>query len=160
MPDSAATVYTLAAALEAAFISDTRTNGETFYKLRDDSPEWLSDAIFVAHDRTMPDDWRYSAIRAVAGEIAESEDDTDPDESDWERCVSLVDCYTARLTAWLGSRVDRAAYCDDAADEYGWPTEGGIIKLLQMGQSAEYREIWGLLWTFLSERADELESGQ
>ncbi len=144
------TVHVLARALEAAFVSDTRTNGDTFYKLRDGSPEWMSDAIHASHGDMGPDDWRYAAIRAVAGEIAES-DDYDDESS--ERIDSLVDVYTSALTGWLASRNDRYSYVDDAMADYGPPES--IINALQLGQSAEYQEIWSALVAFLSTFADE-----
>ena len=145
------TIQTLAAQLSAAFVSDVRTNGATFYKLADGSPEWMNDATFAAHGEFLPDDWRYAAIRELSSRMAESEDP----EDGFEECDSAVDVYNSKLADWLASNNSRAAYVDEAIEEFGYP--GDLIKALQCGQLAEYREIWAALYSFLSDMAEEEE---
>lgn len=150
-----ATLQTVAGELAEAFESAERSNGDTFYKLRDGSPEWMTDAIHAAHGDMLPDDWRYKAIRAVAQAMADLDADSDLDDSAHEACDSLVDIYTSGLTAWLASRADRYCYCDDAAEEIGVESGAGIIQRLQLGQFAEYREIWDSLRQALEAEAEE-----
>jgi hypothetical protein len=147
-------VQALAAQLAAAFIADTRTNGATFYKLKDGSPEWMTDAISAAHGDFMPDDWRYAAIRDVAGSMQYSEEP----EDGFEECDGLVDVYNSGLTAWLASSISRAEYVNEAVAEFEYPDD--IFKALQYGQLAEYREIWGALYSFLSDMAEEEEEDE
>ena len=148
------TVQTLAAELYAAFKSDTRTTGGTFYKLAEGSPEWMTDATFAAHGGMMADDWRYAAIRDVASRMEDSEDP----EDGFEECDGLVDVYNSDLTSWLASSLLRAEYVNDAVAELEWP--GDLFKALQYGQMAEYREIWAALYTFLSDLVDEAEEDE
>jgi hypothetical protein len=140
-----ATVQELAAQLANAFEERERVNGAKFYTLAEGSPEWMEDVVRDAHDvrggMMLPDDWRYGAIRAVAYRIAECED-VEEERAD-AIGGSLVDVYTSDLTAWLHSRPDRHGYCDDAAEEFGLDPARGIIGLMQLGQYAEYDEIWG-----------------
>jgi hypothetical protein len=61
---------------------------------------------------------------------------------DGEDAELEADLYTAELTAWVASRPDRLAYCDEALSEWG----GGFkdtFHLLQLGQYAERQEVLG-----------------
>ncbi len=148
-----ATVQTLALELYTALISDTRINGETFYKLRPGSPDWMSDAIQAAHEGMLPDDMRYSMIRDVALRMTEAEDDEITDAH--EAVDGLVDVYTARLTAWLASSLARVAYVDQALEDNGGTLgkETSLANLLMWGQYGEFREIWDSLAASLASEA-------
>lgn len=145
------TIQLNAGALAAALVTATRNNGVEYVRLHDGAPEWMQRVIHNAHaDGSMlPDDWRYSAIRSVARAISEIEDGADLSDVAHETCDSLVDVYTGDLTAWLASRADRSSYCDDAVEE--WGRAENTIKLLQMGQFWEYREIWDSLISNLAD---------
>lgn len=153
------TIQSLAGELAKAIVSDTRTQtGETFYKLADDSPEWMADAIQAAHDDMMPDDTRYAMIRETAYRMADA-DDSEIEDSH-EAVDGLVDVYTAELTRWLASHYQRVSYCDEALEDIGGKLghDQTMINLIQMGQFAEYREIWSSLATALASEEEAREA--
>ena len=53
----------------------------------------------------------------------------------------------------------RAAYCDEAAEEYGVASDS-IMDRIGAGQYREAEEIFGLLMYFLSDLADEEPDGE
>lgn len=151
-----ATVQTLAYDLSQALVDATRDSGARYVKLQDGSPEWMTDAIHAAHGDMMPDDWRYRAIRDVAGFIAEIDDGEYVREDHvHECCDQLVDVYNADLTAWLASSLNRLGYCDQAVDDGLVEMDAGMSKRLQIGQYVEYQEIFFALSLFLDEQADD-----
>lgn len=118
----------LSDALEVA----KRTDDTEYTRLREGSPEWMTDAIRTAHGDMFPDDIRYEFIAEAADLLAEADD---PDDIEVE-----ADIYTHDLTRWLASRADRFGYCDEAHAEYGGDFKD-TIQLLQLGQWAEKREV-------------------
>jgi hypothetical protein len=144
------TIQDAAAALFAAFVSAKRDNGDTFYKLADGSPEWMTDAVHAAHGDMMPDDWRYACIRGLCSSIADS---SDPEDERGEIVDGEVDVYNAALVAWLGSNLWRGAYCDDAMQELGAPSS--VWDLLRQGQYQEADETFGLLVAALEGEVSE-----
>lgn len=153
------TIQSLAGELAKAFVSDTRTQtGETFYKLADGSPEWMTDAIQAAHGGMMPDDTRYGMIRDVAFRMADA-DDSEIEDSH-EAVDGLVDVYNNALTAWLASHNLRAGYCDEALEDRGGRLGDGdgIINVIMWGQFAEYREIWAALSEALASEEEAREA--
>jgi hypothetical protein len=152
---SYSTIQEAAAALFAAFVSAKRDNGDTFYKLADGSPEWMTDAIHAAHGDMMPDDWRYACIRSVASAVSEVADDEDMDDARHEAVDSAVDVYNARLAAWLGSHSARLGYCDEAIEEGMCDPTRGVSAILQAGQYAEIDEVWGQLVAALEGEVSE-----
>ncbi len=140
-------IETLACALSEAFEGGTRDNGDKFRKLRQGSPEWMTDAIHEAHADMMPDDWRYACIEAAAYAIAAGETGAG-DFAD-----AQVDPYNGARVAWLASHSYRADYCDEAAVFLGG--EGSIMDRIGWGQYREASEIFDLLYSFLSDLADE-----
>lgn len=151
-----ATVQALAAKLAAAFETRNRDNGAEFVTLRDGAPEWMTEVIHAAHGDMLPDDWRYAAIKSLAEDISDA---SDVEDERHEIVDGNVEIYTSRLTGWLASDIRRINYCDEAAEEYygGAPSreDGGLIKLLQIGQYRELDEVFGLMLSALEEIADE-----
>lgn len=153
-----ATIKALAGELYRAFEAKTRDNGDTFYCLKDGSPEWMTDAIRAAHDdaNMLPDDWRYAAIREAANSI-EDADETDDFEDASREFADSVDSYNADLLAWCASNLSRMAYCDEAMEEFGKPDD--LATLLSWGQMTERREVFDQLVAALDGIAgDEDES--
>jgi hypothetical protein len=152
------TMQKLASDLYDAFETRHRQNGDTFHSLREGSPEWMGEIVQEAHGDMFPDDWRYAAIRRVACAIADTGDDEDLDDAGAEKVDAMVDVYNGRLAEWLASHAMRAGYCDEAAQEYGADPKRGIIGLMQIGQYAEYSEIWGIVAVALERVAADLEN--
>ena len=131
------TIQTLATEMYEAFESAVRpTSGETFRKLKDDAPEWMTTVCRKAHDNAemLPDDWRYEFIEQALDALAEHED------ADAARDCLEPDVYTSDLTAWLHSLDSRVYYIDDALREWGMP--GDAFKLLASAQLFEKEEVF------------------
>lgn len=148
-----ATFKTLASQLSQAFETRTRDNGESFRCLKEGSPQWMTDVIMESHGDMMPDDWRYRFCEAAADHWAEF-DESEGDEMHGA-VDNTVDVYTAKLTDWLSSNINRVSYCDDAAENLGVDSERGLIGRLQIGQYAEIEETFALMRDALAERASD-----
>lgn len=141
-------IQTLATEVRAMFHESTRTDG-TKYWTYDHSPDrqWIQDMCLAAHGDMSPDDWRYAFIVEALDALSENEDSDDVDLE--------ADIYTHELTAWLGSRADRYAYCDQWIEDTGGEF-GGTIALLSAGQYTEKREVLDSIRASLSDRAESL----
>jgi hypothetical protein len=160
------TVHSLAREMYEAFESDKRDNGDTFWKLKDGSPEWMKDVCFQAHKdgspgimgepgqgAMMPDDYRYEFIFEAVSSIEEADEDADLDEV---RDEIEADIYTYDLTKWLNSRADRIGYVDEAVSELGH-SDMGIIGDIMMGQIAEKQEVFDRVREALEKLAEDSE---
>lgn len=146
------TLHTLARQMSQSFESGTRsTTGETFRRLKDDSPEWMTTVCRRAHDdaRLLPDDWRYSFIEEVVDALAEHEDVDDA------RSRLEPDIYTHDLTAWLHSLIGRVYYLDEALTEFGGFSNG--FQLLAAAQMLEKDEVFHQVVAAFEEQLDEME---
>ena len=146
------TIQTLAAEMSHAFETATRcTTGETFIKLEDDAPAWMTTICRKAHDDAaiLPDDWRYRFIEEAVDALAECRDD------DEGRDRLEPDVYTGQLTGWPHSRNSRVFYLGEVIEEYG-PIKDGF-KLLAVAQLIERQEVLEQVVHALHE---ELESRQ
>lgn len=112
-------------------VRGTRDNGDVYYHSVDDTPEWIMDMIREAHGDKLPDDYVYNWIDSALSAISDgmTEDDL------YERVDSTVDSYTAALTAWLASDVNRVYYLTEVLEEND--VKDGFSALAQ----AQYREI-------------------
>jgi|GEM_PF-4026412 len=140
------TLFSLAAELAAAF--DDRT---VYLGAR----RWMIDAVTAARGERM-DEWTFRAVpRVVEAMAVTNPTATDMDWEGNDACDRLVDHDTTALCHWLASAPHRPRYCDDAVTAYG-KHPLGIARQIQMGQHAEYLEIWTALAAFLAERAKAL----
>lgn len=152
------TIQELAGAAYGQF--ETRQRGDdTIITLRDDAPDWLGELVHDAHGDMLPDDWRYATIRAALGFIHDATTDgEDIHDATHEFADGNVDIYNGQRTAWLASNLNRAAYCDDALDEFGiGDGSRGVFDLIGLGQYQESLEVFGSVAHSLQERYDELE---
>lgn len=142
--------------LYRALVTDTRTNGETFIKLVDGHPDWMTDVMHEAHGDMLPDDWRYKMIDEVLGDLLEYDPDNWEDRSS-EICDGLVDVYNSDRMKWLNSHHSRASYVDEARDEGLIGRDADLMDQLGSGQYREYEEILHSLVRSITERAEELD---
>lgn len=119
-----------------ALIIKERANGEAFYCLADNSPEWMTDAIRACHDdgQELPNDWRYSFIKEAANAIVEGEESLE------------ADIFNPDLIKWLGEFPNAAWYCDEAYD-----TACDIITMIAIGQGLAKNETLDRLRAALGE---------
>lgn len=135
--------HDFAKALSAALVTEQRDNGETFVKLKEDHPEWMTTVVREAHSdgAMLPDDKRYSMIRECVGALHERADWDDLHEA----IEGLVDIPNMDRAKWLASHLDRAGYCDEGIEEGGFSNKTSIWDILGEGQYREYREIMNSL---------------
>lgn len=76
-----------------------RTNGEKFYTLSSDAPEWLREAVYEAHQGNLPNDWVYEECRAAFEAYLDGDFGCDLDVH--EHADSRVDVYTKVLMQWI-----------------------------------------------------------
>lgn len=124
---------------------------DQIWSVKDSAPQWVTDLAHHAHGDMMPDDWRYQFIVDALDILAEEEN---PDNY----VIALdadVDVYTGELLAWLGSRLDRTSYVNEALEECGRdaiaPEEPNIVKDIMAGQYKEREEVLYLVRDFLAE---------
>lgn len=98
----------------------------------------------------LPDDWRYEFIVDALDAIADHEDEDEARDS------IEADIYTAELTGWLHSRVDRYEYCDNAAQEFG--ASDTLLGSLQLGQLMEKHEVFDSVLSSLRDQLETLET--
>lgn len=133
----------------------SRENGEQFTTLRDEAPDWCREIVRKAFGGRLPDDRRIGVIARTVGAIA---DGWATDELHHEWCDSMVDVYYADRAMWIASDIGREIYCDNALNAGIIDETAGIFARLGAGQYMEAREVFGILWSALRERADEIGS--
>lgn len=116
-------------------------DGGRFQRLRDGSPEWMTDAVREAHDDEFPDDWRYDMCARLASDLAEREHESADDARDdvHEIADGLADVYTASVFRWYADYPSRQSYADEALSEWGQPKDA--VTLLQAGQYLAIRQM-------------------
>ena len=124
------------------------SSGETFWRLKDDAPEWMrGDAgrqiMFAIHgamdgtdDPRLPSDWVYEHTSRIADELVQREPDGEDDarEPAMEIADSLVDVYNADRARWLGDHLGNAALVDEACTDLGVGADEGIYERIAKGQ--------------------------
>lgn len=97
------------------FTTLTRDDGTEYVALFHTPPRWLSDAVQAAHDREMPNDWRYAMARRAVQAIA----DGDLIDGDTLHEHANLAVSTRSLLLWLAEDLSRMEYVDRARREYG-----------------------------------------
>jgi hypothetical protein len=113
----------------------------------DDAPGWFTGLCRHAHGPLMPDDWRYEFVQDALGALA---DGADEDRLDLDGLYP----YTADRLDWLASHLERAGYCDEAAEDAGGPP-ADILAFVALGMSRELWEVYELVRERLEELAEE-----
>lgn len=122
--------------------------------IADDSPEWVTDLCREAHGGMAPDDWRFEFISLALDAIAENDN---PDTA--RDSVTDPDArypYTMDRLRWLASHLDRAGYCDEAAEEFGVRPDG-IVNAIALGMSHELGEVFDTVRQHLEEMVEDAE---
>lgn len=115
------TVETVAAELAAAFCSDKRPDGDTFYMLKKDCASWITSGLMrkfhEAVDDRLPNDWTYEAIAIFADNLTQYEDCDAMRDASGELADGQVDIYNHDRARWLASHLGNHALCDEAVSE-------------------------------------------
>jgi hypothetical protein len=138
-----------------AWTTDTRNDGVLFCKLRDGSPQWMTDAIHAAHGDIMPLDWIYEHCSRIVDMMTEYEPEQwDDSVSEW--CDGLTDVYNIELAQWLALHLDFAEYVDNATQELGH-SDRGIFGDIAMGQYSVLENIAYAMLNAVREQAEAAE---
>ena len=132
------------------FETVTKDNGEEFVRVKDGSPEWVTQLVYKAHGEFLPDEWRY---RTIQNALAFIHDNEDAEDMSSEFADSEVDVYNAARFAWLASHIQRQFYVDEAISELGWDQESGIAGAIGLGQYEEAGEVFALVLEALEAQA-------
>jgi hypothetical protein len=136
------------------FITVERNSG-LIVILKNGTPEYIKDLVLKAHGDPesgiffLQDDWRYEFVHDALRAIV----DTDDLEDAFESITPNV--YTAELTAWLNSNIQRIYYLNDAIQEMveiGAKYDG--FTLLARAQRIERVEVFNLIVDELLELID------
>jgi len=134
------------------FTTGERKSDETGRQItmhRDESPQWLKDLCYHAHDdgdaagAMLPDDFRYEFIEEALQFLAD--DDNNPDEYEPEPSI-----YNAELHRWVSSHGWRSGYCDEAREEFGGEA-GTLVDQIMLGQQWEMRRVFDRVRSFLDD---------
>jgi len=145
------TIQELAREALGYFVLKERTDGEAFWAVKDDSPPWVRDLCYRAHDNgeILPDDWRYRFIVEALETLSECEDPYGV----------YIETYThsGELLNWFASSLARLQWVQEAVEEMDW--EGGfdLLLALQAGQLAEKEHVFHIVLDELSRLVDEQE---
>lgn len=134
----------------------TQDNPRKVWSLRDDAPQWMTDAIREAHfDGRLPDDWIFEHARLIVGELADREDPGGDDHH--EICDGLVDIYTSALCSWIGDNARNASLVDEAQSEGLLAPDATLDQRIQAAQYIALTYICGALQSALDEQVSARE---
>lgn len=152
------TLSKLAGEMYDAFEGFKRDDDDTtIYKLKDGSPQWMTDVLHDAHGDMFPDDWKYECVMDACSHISDRSYDTEDEayDGDHEFADGHVDVYTHDRLKWLASNLTRPGICDEAVDELG--SEGlDTVERIGLGQYAESREVYTEVVRALAAQLDEI----
>lgn len=151
MNATATTFRTVAAEMSAAFVTATRTNGETFYKFKKDAPAWIADnsaelmrgvhEAVDGRDCRLPDDFIYRLAALAAEFVSQFDDADDARGSVCDFADGVVETSIPRLFAWAADHANNRALADeffsesfDAGARMASGFESGVVAALQGGQ--------------------------
>jgi hypothetical protein len=150
--------------LANAFTSAQRPNGDAFYKLKDDVPEWLrgSELMHAIHAAVdggsprLPDDWIYEATQAAADAMRDHgvENEDDARDASHEIADSLVDVYNSARSKWMASHLANASLVDEACAELGCADDASIFDRIGLGQFLAYSRILEAVITAVTDEAE------
>lgn len=142
MTDTQTSIRGLAEEYAGYFYRGERDDGSRYWATHEESPEELRELCREAHGDMFPDDIKYELIVSALRHIAEEDDCADWDAAEF--ADSAVPVYTNELTTWLASSLDRLAYCDEAADEFGTTGET-MDDRIRIGYYMEASEVYGII---------------
>ena len=125
-----------------------RDNGDKFLTLKDGRPEELQEAVHLAHDGMLPDDYKYDYFVESLEKILDY-DDMDDIESEIE-----ADCYNSDLLKWLSSNLSRAKYVEEYVQEFGIEAKDfDLYRIISGGQYLERSRVFNAVRRFIEKVA-------
>ena len=134
----------LATEVLGMFETAQRDNGDYYYRIKSDSPEWVTD---MCHDGAMsPDDYTFEYVVSALNALASNDD---PGEAYAD--IEIYPCNSDRLK-WLASNAYRIQYVDDAVAEYGIAREFSVMDAIGLGRCREQSEIFDIVRSALEKQ--------
>ncbi len=142
------TVQALATEADGFLVQAKRTNGDKFWKFKDEAPEWCTDMAHEAHGDMLPDDWKYEFVSDALSALSENEDEDEARDS------LEIPVYYHEQHAWLASNLNRTGYVDEARSELGTSDQNTDAQIAA-GMWMEQREVFDLVLSFLQNKVEE-----
>ncbi len=141
---SATTLQEIAGEARDWFEQRTRVQpvGTTFWTCKNSRPVWIMELCHAAHDKMLPDDWKYQFIVDSLDVLSELEAGNDPEDDINERLPQEHEY--AELVSWLGSSTERWGYVEEAVAHIGLPppTDFHLDNLITDGFWREQEEVY------------------
>ena len=112
---------------------------------KSETPAWVREMVYEAHDGLLPDDYKYEYIRDAVEAIA----DSGLDEPEFQ-----TDAYTYDLINWMNSHHYRRGYCDDAIKD---GMADSIDSSCAYGQYQERQEVYNVVLDCLINKLHQLD---
>lgn len=98
---------------------------KNIYILKNNSPEYVRDALYNAHGGSFPRDFIYSTIAELLQSLTESNTTEDNTTAIADTIQEIeADIYTADLTSWLNEHNGNVDYITQALEEHGQFKDG------------------------------------
>lgn len=112
---------------------------------KDDSPKWVYNMVYDAHDDMFPDDYRYRFVVSALDAFSNYEDP--------QTALSEIesDPYNYQVVDWLGSNAVRISY----ADEYQTDNEVSVMDVIRAGQVSEKYDTYQSVLKHLNQQLDD-----
>lgn len=121
-----------------SFQIKTRDDGTTFYCVKDDEPEYISDLCYDVHGGMLPDDYIYQFLVEALEYIDDNIDDLTDDLDDidvYDACDP--DYMNSDLLRWVSSNLLRMNYCDEVLKEYQLDQLAHVLMQAQQNERVE-----------------------
>ncbi len=137
------------------WFEEIKRDDETIsYCCKTEAPVELHELIREVHGDMLPDDYKYEFIVDALEMIA----DYDGDDIEELAYDIEADYYDNDLLNWLNSHSIRSWYVDEAVKDVGHGD--GIMQDIALGQVAEKREVFDIVFNALSKRSDEYDDDE
>jgi hypothetical protein len=129
---------------------DGTAPNEHRYTLTDDAPEWFGDLVRECHFGLLPNDWSFRFVRDSLM-LCENCDSDGPQVD-----IDSEYPYTADRLNWFASSLDRPAYCDEFAEEFGSPA-ATVLDRVGQGMWYELDSVAQRVWSALAQQCEAAE---
>lgn len=121
-----------------------------------DTPEWVANAIYEAHDDIMPNNWVYEvahdAFAAIHDGVGSYSDDVLTGFAD------SADMYNADLLNWVRDYPAASGFIDEAVSEFGGAKD--FFHSIQMGQYEARSMIFGIILEAVTSELTDREDAE
>ncbi|MBL4870535.1 MAG: hypothetical protein JKX72_06240 [Robiginitomaculum sp.] len=136
-----------------------RPSGDEYIKIKDGSPEWMTEAVRACHQDSeiLPDDFRYKFVVLAASAVSEFVDgEQELNEYVFEQLNNEHSfCVYYEMTQWLaGQPTLRMGYCDEVVEQY---EAKGMSNIMSAAMLMEAEEVAHALIAYLSEHFADVE---